>query len=133
MSILEKLLGGIAAPVVDYLNTRQTIRSAERLRKAELADAHHQRQVELAKAGMTADASWEAEFAKQAATSWKDEYTLIVVSIPTVLAFVPGMVHYVVDGFAAFATAPLWYQVMVQTMFYATVGIKWINKFRSDT
>jgi hypothetical protein len=132
-SIVSKILGGVAGPVVDYLNERQKLRSAERLRKAELADAHHQRQVELARDGMTADANWEMEFARQAASSWKDEYTLLVVSIPLVMAFVPGLDKYVNAGFESFASTPLWYQVMVQTMFYATVGIKFANRFRSDT
>jgi len=133
MSILNTILAGVTGPVVEYLNNRQTIRSQERIRKAELQDALHQRQVELIKEGLHADANWEMEFAKQAATSWKDEYTLIVVSIPMIMGFIPGMVIYVADGFKAFSEAPLWYQVMAQTMFYATVGIKFLNRFRSDT
>src|SRR5688572_225467 len=133
MNILEKILGGIAAPVLTYLGDRQKLRSAERLRKEGLKDAHHQRQMELAKLGMTADMNWELEFAKQAATSWKDEYTLAVVSVPLLLAFFPATVPWVMAGFAALSQTPLWYQIMVQTMFYATVGIKWVNKFRSDS
>ena len=133
MNILEKILGGIAAPVLTYLGDRQKLRSAERLRKEGLKDAHHQRQMELAKLGMTADMNWELEFAKQAATSWKDEYTLAVVSVPLLLAFFPSTVPWVMAGFAALSQTPLWYQIMVQTMFYATVGIKWVNKFRSDS
>ena len=39
--------------------------------------------------------------AEQAATSWKDEYTLIVVSIPAIMAFIPGLDVYVKDGFLA--------------------------------
>lgn len=115
------------------MSERQKLRSAERIRKEELKDAHHQRQMDLAKLGMTADMNWELEFAKQAATSWKDEYTLFVVSVPLILAFFPGTVPWVMAGFAALSQTPLWYQIMVQTMFYATVGIKWVNKFRSDS
>jgi hypothetical protein len=77
--------------------------------------------------------AWETEFAKQAATSWKDEYTLIVVSVPVVMAFIPGLDGYVLKGFEAFAACPLWYQVMVQTLFYATYGIRLWRRQISDT
>lgn len=132
-SILAKALSSALGPAVDYFKQRQELRSKERIRRDELRDATHQRQMELAKLGMTADANWEMEFARQAATSWKDEYTLAVVSIPLILTFTPWGQPIVLAGFEALAGTPLWYQVMVQTMFYATVGIKWVNKFRSDT
>jgi hypothetical protein len=36
-------------------------------------------------------------------------------------------------GFASFSQTPLWYQVLVQAIFYATYGIRAFYKFRSDT
>lgn len=131
--VLTKVLGAAVTPAVEYFKQRQELRYRERMRRDELRDATHQRQMELAKLGMTADANWEMEFARQAATSWKDEYTLAVVSIPLILTFTPWGQPLVAAGFSALSTTPLWYQIMVQTMFYATVGIKWVNKFRSDT
>lgn len=137
MNILEKILGGLAAPVVDYFDHRQEIKSKERLRNMELKDALHQRQVDLVKEGLHADMNWEMEFAKQAADSWKDEYTLIVVSIPAVLAFVrlpwlngPAIVS---DGFTALGQTPLWYQGLLLSLFLATVGIRYWRRNQSDT
>jgi hypothetical protein len=132
-TVLQKVLGAAAAPAIEYFRQRQELRSKERIRREELKDATHQRQIDLLRQGMTADANWEMEFARQAGTSWKDEYTLAVVSIPLILTFTPWGQPIVLAGFAALANTPLWYQIMVQTMFYATVGIKWVNKFRSDT
>jgi uncharacterized RDD family membrane protein YckC len=40
---------------------------------------------------------------------------------------------YVARGFASFSATPLWYQVMVQTMFYATVGIRMWRNTQYDT
>jgi hypothetical protein len=99
----------------------------------ELDDALHARKLKLVEEGLHADMNWEMEFARQAATSWKDEYTLIVVSIPLVMAFVPGLTAYVKGGFEAFASTPLWYQAMVQVLFYATVGIRFWRRSQSDT
>ena len=77
--------------------------------------------------------NWEMEFAKQAASSWKDEYTLIVVSIPAVMAFIPGLDVYVANGFDALSKTPPWYQLMLITLFFATVGIRYWRRNQSDT
>lgn len=127
------LLGGIPEAVASYVNKRQEIKARAAERKDQFEQAIHERKIELIKEGLAADANWEMEFARQAATSWKDEYTLLVVSIPLVLAFVPGLAPLVTAGFAAFAATPLWYQAMVQVLFYATVGIRFWRRNQSDT
>jgi len=133
VDVIRGVAGAIAAPVVDYLKTRQQLKHEERRQKAEYAEAVHQRKIELVKAGLTADMNWEMEFARQAETSWKDEYTLIVVSIPAIMAFVPGLTKYVTAGFGALALTPGWYQLMLVTLFFATVGIRYWRRSQSDT
>jgi len=92
MSLFSKLVGSVVGtvttPVFDFMKLRVEERYKIRIRRMELQDALHQRQMELAKQGLTADMNWEQTFAEQAATSWKDEYTLLVVSIPAILAFI---------------------------------------------
>jgi hypothetical protein len=134
LDVFKTLLGkGIVEPIATYYTARQELKSKERIRKAELQDAVHQRQVELIREGLHADMNWEMEFAKQAASSWKDEYTLIVVSIPAVMAFVPGLDKYVASGFAALQATPTWYQLLLITLFFATVGIRYWRRNQSDT
>lgn len=133
ISIIGTLLKSVTEPVVAYFNTRQELKSKERVRKIELDDAIHQRQVDLIKEGLHADMNWEMEFAKQASSSWKDEYTLIVVSIPAILAFVPGGSTVVKNGFDALSGTPLWYQGLLLSMFLATVGIRYWRRNQSDT
>jgi hypothetical protein len=140
VSIIKGVTSGLAAPVVDYLKQRQEIRSKERIRKEEIKDAQHERNVELIKAGQTADMNWEMEFAKQALTSHKDEFTLGVISIPAVMCFIPkdfsewqGGAFYVTEGFKALATTPLWYQILFCSMYAATYGIRWWRRSQSDT
>ena len=133
MAILSDIISGLTGPVATYFTRRAELKAQAHENDLKLLVAQGERQAALASQGMTADANWEMEFAKQAATSWKDEYTLIVVSIPLVMAFIPGLDVYVARGFAAFTQTPLWYQLMVQALFYATYGIRAFNKFRSDT
>lgn len=133
VDIIRGVTSGLAAPVVDYLKVRRELQSRERIRKEELKDAMHARKLALADKGLTADMSWEQTFADAATTSWKDEYTLGVVSIPLWMCFIPGGDTYVTAGFGALSATPLWYQVMVQTMFYATVGIRMWRRQQSDT
>lgn len=132
MGIMD-IVTGLVKPVTDYFGRRQEIKAAEHANELKALEARGERAAQLIRDGLAADMAWEQEFAKQAATSWKDEYTLIVVSIPLVMAFVPGLAGYVTAGFASFASTPLWYQVMVQTIFYATYGIRLWRRQQSDT
>lgn len=127
------LLTGIPEAIGKYFIERNAQKSAERLRKMELEDALHARKLDLVKEGLHADMNWEMEFARQASSSWKDEYTLIVISIPAVMAFIPGLAPVVKNGFAALSDTPLWYQGILITLFLATVGIRYWRRNQSDT
>ena len=135
---VKALLGkGIVEPVADYWKRRQELKQAKFESQLKFEQAKGDRQAQLIREGLAADANWEMEFAKQAATSWKDEYTLLVVSIPAVLAFVrtpwldgPAIVA---AGFASLGGTPMWYQILLGTMFGATVGVRWWRRKQSDT
>lgn len=132
MSVLD-FITPIVKPVSDYFTRRAELKSAERQQTAAIQQATVERQIELIKQGLTADMNWEMEFAAQARTSWKDEYTLLVVSIPAVMAFVPGWSQYVAAGFGALAQTPAWYQLMLVSIFFATYGIRYWRRTQSDT
>lgn len=133
MGTLSQIIGGVLKPVGDYFNRRQEIKAEDRQQEREIKKALTERQISLIEQGLAADMSWEMEFASQARSSWKDEYTLIVVSIPLVMAFVPGWSQYVSAGFEAFSNTPLWYQMMTQALFYATYGMRLWRRQQSDT
>jgi carboxypeptidase C (cathepsin A) len=134
LDVFKTLLGkGIVEPVATYYTRKQELKQAKFEAQLKFEQAKGERAATLITQGLAADASWEMLFANQAASSWKDEYTLVVCSIPLVMAFIPGLDVYVTRGFAAFSATPLWYQVMVQTMFYATVGIRLWRRSQSDT
>lgn len=137
MSIIDKILGGVAGPVVDYFKRRMELKEEGRQQEREIKKALAERQIALIQQGLTADMNWEMEFAQQARNSWKDEYTLAVVSLPAVLSFIhtdwldgPRIVS---EGFSALALTPTWYQIMLVTIFFATYGIRYWRRTQSDT
>lgn len=130
---LLSILGGLPQILADIYKQRQEIKAREREREFELQEAIHKRRVELIAQGLAADANWEMEFARQAATSWKDEYTLLVISVPAILCFIPGMDVYVKAGFSALNETPIWYQITFLSLFLATVGIRYWRRTQSDT
>lgn len=133
MSILETILGGVTGPVADYFKRRAELKAEDRQQERALKAAINERQVDLIKQGLTADMNWEMEFAQQARSSWKDEYTLLVVSIPAVGSFIPGFSKYITEGFVALGATPLWYQIMLCSIFFATYGIRYWRRSQTDT
>lgn len=138
--VVKGVVTGVTGPVAEFFTRRAEIKaqerqlaSQERLKMHELKMAQMDRQIELKKQGLEADANWEMEFARQAASSWKDEYTLIVVSIPLWMCFIPKLAPYVRDGFGALKETPVWYQGLVLTLFLATVGIRYWRRGQYDT
>jgi hypothetical protein len=122
MSILSKILGAAVAPAVDYLKARQELRSKERIRKEEIKDARHAREMELEKTRDKHTADWEMEHIRN--SGWKDEYVLISLSIPLVGCFVPGVDIYILRGFAVLDKTPEWFQWLILTVYAAIYGIR---------
>ena len=56
--------------------------------------------------------------------SWKDEYLLILLSLPVIMAFIPGLVPYALAGFNTIAMMPAWYQWALTGMVAATFGLR---------
>ena len=50
------------------------------------------------------------EMARASSSSWKDEWLVILFSIPLILAFIPGMEGVVQNGFDQLNRMPEWYQ-----------------------
>lgn len=144
---LKDIFAGILKPIGDWAAAREERKSLESQQKAQIIIKEHElemakfdRMINLQSQGLTADMNWELEFAKQAASSWKDEYVLAVLSIPAILCFIPedfreweGGAHYVAEGFKALSLTPWWYQTLLCCVFAATFGIRWWRRQQSDT
>lgn len=108
-------------------------------RKERRADA--QLDVELAKAKAqaevyvkreTSEIDWGLIMAEGSKTSWKDEWFVILWSIPICMAFVPGLAPYVKEGFDVLdKSVPDWFIAGLGVMIAASFGVpKVIDSFK---
>jgi hypothetical protein len=69
-------------------------------------------------------ADMDVEGMKGMAFSWKDEYILVLMSIPLILAFVPGLEPHVKQSFEIINNLPEWYRWSWMGIVTATYGLR---------
>ena len=77
----------------------------------------------------TSVADWERIMAENSKSSWKDEFFVIVLSIPLILAFIPGAEGLVDRGFEQLHKAPDWYFYSLGIAISASFGVKGYKQF----
>ena len=99
--------------------------------KATLAQTKAAAEAEIMKTAATHDSKWEIIMAQGTQNSWKDEVITIVVLIPTILVFIPGMEDVVKNGFQRLNELPEWYTYLLFLTVSAGLGIKGIDKLKN--
>ena len=74
------------------------------------------------------EATWEQQQAKNAMSSWKDEWLTSLFSIPLIGAFFPPAVPHIREGFRVLSEMPEWYLAYVGIMVAASFGLKAATK-----
>ena len=77
----------------------------------------------------TGEIDWDLEAIKGSQNSWKDEWLVILFSIPLILAFIPGGEEIVQNGFAQLDKMPEWYQYSLGVIIAASFGVRSATKF----
>ena len=77
----------------------------------------------------TGEIDRDLEMAKGSHSSWKDEWLVILFSIPLILAFIPGMEDVVRNGFEQLNKMPQWYQYSLGVIVAASFGVRSATKF----
>lgn len=128
-TLLEPIVGLVKEPIMEY-QKRKTI---EVELEAKILDRQHELNLkkmdiagELAKQGVQVEADWDARAQADMATSWKDEYLLILFSIPLVLSFFTNTQDDILKGFAILEQTPDWYILMITGIVSATFGLRWL-------
>jgi len=127
--IIGAVLGTVVTSIADWWKRREEVRAEEHRAEIEIKKAETQSTLRRLETQQQLDAEWEIEQIKQ--SGWKDEWVTILVSVPLVMCFIPGLVPYVKDGFAALATMPDWYQYSVLAVFAAALGFRKLTDFVS--
>ncbi len=124
--MIQALIGPIAGLAGSWLESKVEQTKA----KGAVAKAKAEAEAEVMKTAATHDSKWELIMAQSTQTSLKDEIVTVIVLIPVVLVFIPGMEGVVQNGFDRLNELPDWYQYLVFLVCSAALGIKGLDKFR---
>jgi len=84
----------------------------------------------IMKSAATSEAEWEKIMAQGTMNSWKDEYLVLLFSIPLILCFTGDWGRTTVaEGFAALETMPEWYQYTLGVIVASSFAVRSATKF----
>ncbi len=123
LNLLIKPLLGVAGDVVKgVVDTRKA--------KAEQKVTEIKAKTELMQQQIKGEADWDLEAIKNTQGSWKDEWLVLLFSIPLILSFCGEWGRDIVfNGFQALSQAPDWYKYTLGVIVSASFGIKGATKF----
>lgn len=124
LGVVGKLFGWGADVFKDYTQKKVDLEVA----RLDYQVAEMKAKSEIALYKVKADVEWDLKWADAAQHSWKDEWLLILWSIPLVGLFLPFMRPFIIDGFeylkAFNPDAPSWYMTGWGIIFAASFGVK---------
>lgn len=123
------LVKTVASPLTSYFVNKQKIKAASVESKLKINEAKTEAQCNKLLNGQAGDIAWENTSIENA--GWKDEYLLIVLSLPAILCFIPSMTQVVYDGFTALGNCPTWYRWAFSIAVGSSFGVKEITKFKN--
>lgn len=127
ISSIMGVLGAVAEPIKSIVTGWQTRKTVELESDVAIVKAKTEANIEKIRTGQVADIAWEQTSIQN--SSWKDEYLTIIITLPLILCFIPGLVEYVVLGFAALKNCPQWYQYAVGVVISSAFGVKKFSDF----
>ena len=124
--MFQALIGPIASLAGPFVEGQVSKQKA----KATLAQTEAEAKAEIMKTAATHDSKWELIMAESTKSSVKDEIVTVIILIPLILVFIPGMEQIVKNGFDRLNELPEWYTYLVFLTISAALGIKGVDKFR---
>lgn len=126
-TILTALLSKAIPSAADFFIKREQLKQERELKKLEGKIKFEEAKTQRFSESLTADNVWELESIKN--SGWKDEWVLVLLSIPLILVFIPQTQPYVLAGFETLNQTPSWYRWLVVLIFAAIYGIRvWRRK-----
>ena len=122
--MIQALIGPIANLAGTWFQNKVEKTKADGLAKVAEAKAR----ATVAEKVAAGEVAWEGKMADATVDSWKDEFALVVLLLPAILVFIPGMREYVKSGFEVLATLPDWYQYLLYIAISASFGIKGVGQ-----
>ena len=122
--MLKMLLGPVANIAGNWVDGKVEETKAKAAVKVEKAKAD----AEVQKRVATGEIDWEANMADATKDSWKDEFALVVLLLPSILVFIPSLTEHVKAGFEVLNTLPDWYQYLLFIAVSSSFGIKGVGQ-----
>ena len=119
----------VASPITDIVKGWQARKTVKLKSEIAISGAKTTAQIKKIETGQLADIAWEKTSLEQ--SGWKDEWFVILLSIPMILCFIPGGSQYVERGFAALDKTPVWYQWAIMVAIGSSFGYKKFCDFMS--
>ena len=124
--MIQALIGPLSELAGGWLKGKADKQAAEA--KLKLTEAEAKAKIMLSKETSVADR--ERIMAQGSQSSWKDEYLVILFSIPLILVFTGEWGRTVVaEGFAALEVMPQWYQYTLGVIVSASFAVRSATKF----
>jgi hypothetical protein len=121
LALIPAIFSGLANIGVKYMERKQI----EAQGKVDLAKARIDAEKEITLTEMQGDQQYDVKIAEDMESSWKDEWFVILLSIPAVLCFTGSWGATTVrEGFTALSGTPEWYQWAFLGAIVASFGLK---------
>ena len=104
------------------IKNQQKMQLAEAQVKAEI------KKIELSAEETKGDTNYDLEVLKNQKHTLKDEYALLIVTLPFVLSFIPFTQDYIVKGWEYLQQAPSWYSGIFVGSIAGSLGLRFITK-----
>ena len=122
--IIGDIIGNIFGIAGDWLKDKRKLKQTKVDAEIHRVQAKTNHIIKMAETGQMADIDWDIQAMKNAQNSWKDEWFVILLSIPAIMAFIPGLAPYVGQGFDELSRAPQWYLAAFGIAVAASFGVR---------
>ena len=123
------MIGALIGPIAGLASTFHEGHLAKSKSNTDMKVAEAKAKANIMERQATGDIDWDLEAIKGSQNSWKDEWLVILFSIPLILAFIPGGEEIVKNGFAQLEQMPEWYQYSLGVIIAASFGVRSATKF----
>ena len=123
------MIGAFIGPIANLAGTFLQGRLERAKANTEMKVAEAKARATVMEKQATGEIDWDLEAIRGARNSWKDEWLVILFSVPLILAFVPGMELVVLNGFSVLNQMPEWYQYSLCVIVASSFGVRAATKF----
>lgn len=128
-TVIEPIAGIVKEPLTEW----QRRKTLEVEQEDKVLEREHELKLEqlkinskLAEQGIQVEANWDARAQENMKHSWKDEYLLILFSLPLIGCFIPEYQEDVLRGFEILQQTPQWYIWSILGMVAGAWGLRWL-------